>query len=408
MLILFGGPWCFGGLVGCETAEPVAETEEVALPQIHAETITVEPSVWPAVVRSQGSLFADEVSAVGSRVAGRVAEVHVDLGDRVSAGEPLATLETEEFRLLVAQSEAQLEQARSALGLRPEDPVSKLEPANAPPVRQERAVWEEAKSSLERARQLVRQNAMAAGEFDLVAAAERVAEARYSAALNSVQEKISLIGVREAELALAKQRLRDAVIAAPFNGLVQSRTAAPGAYLSVGDQIAVLVRVDPLRFRGTLPERHAQRIALGQAVQLRIESVGQPRAAEVTRISPTLDPLSRALTFEARIENRDGQLRTGLFAEAEVVVAPEAQAIVLPLSAVVRFAGAEKVWKVVDGIAAEQEVFTGQQRGEQIEILEGLEPGDVILKEGEQGQVAQILPPEGSQPAEEHISAAGR
>lgn len=379
-------------LAGCESPAPVAETEEVSLPQIQAETITIEPAVWPAVVRSQGNLYADEVSAIGSRVAGRVAEIHVDLGDRVAANDRLATLETEEFKLLVAQSEAQLEQARSALGLRPEDPISKLNPENAPPVRQERAVWEEAKSSLERARQLVRQNAMAAGEFDLVAAAERVAEARYSAALNSVQEKISLIGVRQAELALAKQRLEDAVIVAPFDGLVQSRTASPGAYLNVGDEIAVLVRVNPLRFRGTLPERYAQQIAQGQQVQLQIESVSEPRMAEVTRISPTLDPLSRSLTFEALIENPDGQLRTGLFAEAEVVVAPQAQAVVLPVSAVVRFAGAEKVWKVVDGVAAEQEVFTGQQRGERIEILNGLNPGDVILKNGAEGRIAKILP----------------
>jgi multidrug efflux pump subunit AcrA (membrane-fusion protein) len=134
-------------------------------------------------------------------------------------------------------------------------------------------------------------------------------------------------------------------------------------------------------------------VARGQQVQLQIESVAEPRTAEVTRISPTLDPLSRSLMFEAQIDNPDGQLRTGLFAEAELVVEPEAQSLVLPLSAVVRFAGAEKVWKVVDGVAAEQEVFTGQQRGDRIEILRGVSSGDVVLRNGAEGRIAKILPP---------------
>jgi RND family efflux transporter MFP subunit len=359
---------------------------------LQAEVLTVRPGPWPLVVRTQGSLVADEVAVIGARVAGRVADVHVDLGDIVRAQAPLVTLDRAEFQLQVSQAEAQLAQARAAVGLGPDDPVEKLDPKSAPPVREEKAVWDEAKAKSLRWQQLRAQNAVTETDYEQVISAERVAEARYSSALNSVNEKIALIGVRAAELALAKQRLEDAVIVTPFDGLVQQRRVAPGTFVQVGNAIATLVRSNPLRFRGTMPERHAQHLALGQQVRLHIESETEPRVAEVTRISPVLDELSRALLFEARVENNDGRLRTGLFAEAEVVLDPAATSIVVPASSLVEFAGAEKVWKVVDGAAREQIVQTGQRRPDGVEVVSGLSAGDVILRDAGLGRVARIEP----------------
>jgi RND family efflux transporter MFP subunit len=355
-----------------------------------ADVITLEPTVWPTIVRSQGSLYADEQSAVGAKVAGRVAQVHVDLGDPVRAGDAIATLDEEEFRLLVSQAEAQLRQARSAVGLRDEEPVDRLEPENSPPVQEQRALWDEAKSVLARAAKLRDQDAIAAGEYDQAAAAERVAEARYRSAINAVHEKIALIAVRQAELSLARQRCRDAVITAPLDGFVQQRHVAVGSYLTVGQTIAVLVRNDPLRFRGTVPERHAQALAVGQEVRLQIESVAAPVTAKIARVSPTLDQLTRALVFEAEVVNRDHQLRSGLFAQAEVVIDAHALAMVLPDSAILEFAGTQKVWKVVDGVAVEQEVLTGTRQFGSRVLFEGVAAGDRILRDASQGRVARI------------------
>jgi RND family efflux transporter MFP subunit len=383
-------------IAGCGT--PTAnEPNESKLDQqvtdtMEAEVLTVEMGAWPTVVRSQGSLFADEESVVGSKVAGRVAEVHVDLGDFVKTGDPLVSLDQEEFRLQVAQAEAQLEQTRSAVGLRDGDSVENLVAENAPPVREQRALWEEAQNVLERAAKLRNQDAIAEGEYDQTAAAERVAEARHSSAINGVREKIALIGVRQAELSLARQRLRDAVILAPLDGYIQQRQVAIGTYLSVGQPIAVVVRDHPLRFRGTVPERHAQALAVGQEVRLRIVSVSEPCTAKISRVSPTLDQRSRALLFEAEVDNSDHRLRTGLFAEAEVVVDSSAQAMVIPESAIVEFAGTQKVWKIVDGLAGDQEVLTGARRNGEREILQGLSIGDSILRSAAKGRVAKIKP----------------
>lgn len=377
---------------GCQQIEPAnAKAEKPPLPEIEVECLVVQPQAWPLIARSQGNMMADEVTEVGTRVAGRIAEIHVDLGDLVELDQPLATLETSEFKLLVEQAEAELLQTRAAVGLLPGEPTSKLDPQNAPPVRQEKALWEEAKTKLARTEKLASELAVAAVEIEQVIAAERVAEARYSASLNGVREKIALIAVREAELSLAKQRLLDATIRAPFSGQVQRRATSPGTYVNVGDSIATMVRTDLLRFRGSLPERYARKLAIGQDIELSIESVADVRNVAVTRISPMLDPLSRSLIFEAIVENPSRELHTGLFAEANITVDASAQAIVIPLAACVQFAGAEKVWKVVDGVAAEQEIFLGTRREPWVEVLSGLESGDIIIKDASQGSIAKVI-----------------
>ncbi|MBI2481913.1 MAG: efflux RND transporter periplasmic adaptor subunit, partial [Planctomycetia bacterium] len=336
--------------LGCQ---PSAQTEGPPPPKAHPTrelaVLTIQPRPWPLIIRSQGVLVADEVAAVGTKVAGSVARVYVELGNVVRAGEPLVELDRDEFQLQVDQAAAQLAQARSAIGLEPEQPVESLQPQNSPPVRQEQALWDDAKARLQRAKELQDESVIAPADFDQIVANERVGEARYAGALNAAQEKIALIGVREVELALARERLANAVVVAPFDGLVQQRLVAPGDYVQVGDQIATFVRTDPLRFRGTVPEHHAQSLVVGQEVRLQIEGIAEPRAVRVTRISPALEQASRSLMFEAELPNRKQELRTGLFAQAEIVVNPQAVALIVPHSAIVEFAGAEKVWKVIDG-----------------------------------------------------------
>jgi RND family efflux transporter MFP subunit len=208
--------------------------------------------------------------------------------------------------------------------------------------------------------------------------------------LNSVREKIALIGVQSAELSLARQRLEDAVVRAPFDGLVQERHVAPGSYVQVGDAIATVIGSKTLRFRGTIPERHAQELQIGDEVRLEIESLTEPRVAKITRISPTLDSLSRALLYEAQIDNSDCALRAGLFGEADVVLDAEARAIALPESAIIEFAGVEKVWRIADGTIAEQVVQTGQRRGNEVEILSGISTGDQVLLKGSEGKAGRF------------------
>jgi membrane fusion protein (multidrug efflux system) len=90
------------------------------------------------------------------------------------------------------------------------------------------------------------------------------------------------------------------------------------------------------------------------------------------------------------VDNADLRLRAGLFAEAEVVVDPDAMAVVIPETALAEFAGARKVWKVIDGVAQEQSVLIGDRREGLVRITEGISPGDFVLEDASQGMVARI------------------
>jgi membrane fusion protein, multidrug efflux system len=386
-----------GSLSGCtrgahaDTA-PKAKAKEPETMQ--AAVLVIEPANWPAVVRTQGSLIADEMTVMGAKVAGRVSEVNFDLGDAVKAQQVLAAIDQDDFRLQVSLAEAQMLQSRAALGLAPADPIEKLTPEMAPPVREARAVWDETRARVARVRQLQNyaRNTVTQEEIDQAIAAEGAAEAKYAAAINSVLEKMAQISVRTSELNVAKQHLADTVVHAPFDGLVQERHVAHGSFVQAGDALYTLVRTSVLRFRGTMPERHAHRLAIGQQVVVRIEGVAEPRTAKVTRISPAVEEMSRSLAFEALLDNRDGQLRTGSFGEAEVIVDPSAQSLVIPRTAIIEFAGAEKVWKIIDGMSKEQVVRTARHSERGVEIIDGLKPGDTILSDAVAGRVARIDP----------------
>lgn len=377
---------------GCHRAAiPQAASEaEAAQPAPTVRCTKAAITAWPRTVRVQGSLWGDEHSVIGAKVAGRVKEVSVDLGDAVAQDEVLAALDAEEFDLAVRQAEAQLEQIRAKLGLKPDEEDKALDPRKVPAVLQEEAQWNDAKSKLERAESLSSRSVISEEELQERRAAAEVAAARYRAALNTVDEDLALMAVRRAELGMARQKLANSVIRAPFAGTIEQRHVAPGVYLNVGQPVVTLVRIDPLRFRAGVPELKATDVAVGQEVRLSVAGETEPLVAHVSRISPSLDTSSRSLTVEADIPGPGAGLRTGLFVEAEIVVDPQATTLVVPVSAVSEFAGVEKVWLVRDGKAAEQPVQTGLRRDGLVEIRDGLAEGDVIIVDAGQGRAGPV------------------
>ncbi|MGD9724298.1 MAG: efflux RND transporter periplasmic adaptor subunit [Pirellulales bacterium] len=341
---------------------------------------------WPQTVRVQGTLIEDEYSLLGVKVAGRVKNVMVDIGTQVKAGQLVADLETDDFDLRVKQAEAQVAQARASLGLKPDTPDDSLNPAKAPVVEQEVALLEEARLNVQRVKSLAGKGVVTQEEILSREAAARVAEARYRSSLNRVEELVALLKLRRSELAMANQNRADAVIKAPFDGIIQETRVAPGSFVNIGQPVAALVRTSPLRLRAGVPERSAVGVAVGQALRINLEGVVTPVNAKISRISPALDVSSRALIIEADIENRDNKLRTGLFAEAEIVIDDGSQTLAVPATSVTSFGGVEKVWTVAGNQARPQQVRIGRRDAQRVEVLSGVKPGDLVLIRGEQGR----------------------
>jgi hypothetical protein len=94
--------------------------------------------------------------------------------------------------------------------------------------------------------------------------------------------------------------------------------------------------------------------------------------------------------IEADIDNGAGRFRTGLFAEGEIVVDENARAVAVPQASIVSFAGVEKVWVVQEEKARSKRVLTGRREAGLVEIVEGLQPGDVVLSDGQQGREGPV------------------
>jgi RND family efflux transporter MFP subunit len=379
-------------LSGCNETQEEKKKAPVVEQIVEADVMVVEPVNWPTTVRCQGSLMADETTTVSAKVAGRVSAVLFEIGDLASAGQILVEIDSEEYQLQAEQADAQLSQARAAVGLKPDDPLDGLNPDNAPPVREAKAVLDEATKALARINSLAGSDVVTETDLELAIAAERVAAARLASAQNAVREKLALIRVQMAQRGLAHQRLNDTRVPSPFEGSIQSKNVAVGTFVQAGQPLLTLVRNQKLRFRASVPERYAHQLKVAQRVDVRFDLSNQVRQGTVSRISPNLDPMNRSLGFEVDLDNADQSLRSGLFGEATIEISPEAKSLAIPANTLQRFAGVDKVWKVVDGQVKEQVVLVGAARDGWIEIQKGIQSGDILVQDSEKGKPGKWLP----------------
>ncbi len=341
--------------------------------------VEAEAGRLPRTIAVTGTLAADEEVVAGFKVTGRLSEVTVDLGSPVRKGQVLARLDHTDARLRVEQSEAALRQVRAGLGLPPDGADDRLEPGETALVREAHAVLEEARRTRDRMAQLWEKEYIARAEYDASLARLLVAEGRYQAAVEEVRNRQELLAERRSGLALARQQLADTVLNAPIDGAVRERKASVGEYLAAGAPVVALVKVHPLRLRVAVPERDASAVRVGQAVRVRLEGDPSVHPGRVVRLSPALQEQNRTLAVEAEVANREGRLRPGSFARGEIVVEDDRTAVLVPASAVVTFAGLEKVFGVKDGAAVERRIRTGRRAGDRVEVLDGIAAGDPVV-----------------------------
>ncbi|MGH7264532.1 MAG: efflux RND transporter periplasmic adaptor subunit [Candidatus Rokuibacteriota bacterium] len=378
--VVLTGAACDRQESAARTAGGPSGTPQAAAPRQVRVVAALEERL-PVTVAVTGTLAADQEILVGFKVAGRVAELTVDLGSRVRRGQLIARLDSTDFRHRVAQAEAALRQARARLGLAPDGADDRVNPEQTAIVREARAVLDEARLTRDRSERLWKDELIARAQLDTAVAALRVAEGRYQAAVEEVRNRQALLAERRSELALARQQLADTEIHAPIDGAVRERRASVGEFLAAGAPIASLVRVHPLRLRVAVPERQAPGIRVGQRVLVQIEGDPAEHTGRVVRTSPVIVEQTRTLTIEAEVANPDGRLRPGAFAKAEIVVEAAQPAVLVPTASIVTFAGIERVIAVENGRSVEKQVRTGRRAGDRVEILEGLEPGESVVVE---------------------------
>src|ERR1044072_803601 len=357
------------------------------------KTTAVAETPFGETVTDNGTLAAYDQTKVSVKVPGRVRTISVDLGSVVARGQVIALVDSEDYRLRVQQAEASLAQARARLGLAPDGTDDRVDPEQTATVRQARAVLDEARYNRDRAARLVEQGVIAKAEFDTATATFKVAEGKYQDAYEEIRNRQGILAQRRSELALARQQLKDTSVIAPLDGIVQEKKTSVGEYLAAGAPVVDIVKMDPLRLRAEIPERESHTVHAGQDVRVTVEGDSNIYVGQITRLSPVIGQQNRFLVVEADVRN-NGKLRPGSFAHAEIVTNDAKMAVTVPNSAIVTFAGIEKVLVVQNGKALEKPITTGRRNGEFTEIVSGINVGEkVILEPGnlQTGQDVQVV-----------------
>jgi membrane fusion protein, multidrug efflux system len=296
-----------------------------------------------------GTLRADETVMIRPEIAGRVVTIHFREGQTVRAGDPLVTLDPEEYRAQLAGSTAQVD-------------LEEL--------------------SYRRLQDLQRNN---------LASQQNLDEAR------------AKLDASRARQALDQVRLERTVIRAPFAGTVGLRLVSPGAYVRPGDDIVNLESLGAIKLDFRVPETFLARLATGQRLTARVDAYpDQEFAGAIYAIDPALDPETRTVLLRARLPNPDNQLRPGLFARVNLVLERRENALVVPEQAIVPMGQNPFVYRVVDDKAVNTPVILGLRRPGVVEVREGLSDGDWVVTDGQlkirDGAAVTVLPPPDAPP----------
>jgi multidrug efflux pump subunit AcrA (membrane-fusion protein) len=364
---------------------------------VAARVVPVTSRSLQRSVEAVGSLFPFEEVTVSSEVEGRIDRVYVDVGDRVKSGQPLVKIIPVELGLSLDQEQAALGQIEARLAP-PEGGRELTDPRDAAEVRKAEADRKDAEQKFERARELWDQGLVARGAFDEAQARYDSARAAYDMALQNVRTLQAQAAQRSASVALARKKLGDTVIRAPFAGQVRARLVSPGQYVRVQTPAMVVVDNDPLRVRLKVPERMAAWIAVGQPVSVQVEAYpGRAFQGKVSRINPSVDAQSRTFDVEALLDNPEGTLKPGFFARARIASSHVDRALLVPNDALRYVYGVYKLYAVERGTMKERDVKLGAREGDEVEVVEGLKEGErvaVPAAGAEPRDGAPVAPPE--------------
>ena len=343
-IVLGGGAFAWKNGKGPNSAgngPAVSKAADRVLELIPAEVHTIKPRGLVDVVRFTGTTQPIDQTIVKGRVAGRLAEVLVREGDRVTEGQVLARFETTELQAKMNERQSALEAARADARWTARDRSDKETLAN---------------------RNIVSQSA--------------ADQARATA-----ENRASMVAVAEAQLDVARKNLADAEVKAPFDGVVGERIANQGESLPIDGKILALLDTSHVEITAQMPAADVIRMKVGQTAQVTLEGFGdRVFNGKITRISPTTQAGSRSIPVYVEITDRHEALRGGLFGTGTVTVQEKGHALAVPASAMRKDDQGDYVLIVEDGTLVRKPVGAVRtwSRGELVEV-KGLESGMTVV-----------------------------
>ncbi len=327
---------------------PAAPVKAVAAPPaalefLPQEVFTTAPVNLQRTMSLSGTLRAFDMASVKARVAADVREVLVREGEAVKSGQVIVKMDATEYLARVEQARGNLNSARAQLDI--------------------------ATKNRDNNRTLVDKGFISRNAFDNYASQYAAAEATVEAA--------------KAALDVVQKSLNDTVIRAPISGLVAMRYVQPGEKVSADNKLLDIVDLRKMELEAAVPTSDIANVALHQRVLLRIEGVPQQFEGKVVRINPATQTGSRSVLVYVQVDNPQGLLRAGMFAEAQLVLTSKAGVMALPQNAVRKDANGAYVYVIEGERLARKTVVTGMdgRNGNEFmtEIQSGLDFGAQVV-----------------------------
>ena len=331
-----------GAIVYTKLGQFDAMSEAAEGMQLPAETVTataVSAAQWEQVISATATVSAVQGVNVSAEVGGRVTEIAFESGATVAAGDTLLKMDT-------ASEEAQLASANAAAAL--------------------------ARTDLARVRKLGKR--------------ELASEDAVDRAEAQVKETLAQVGVIRA--LIDKKTVR-----APFAGRLGLRLVNLGQILREGDPIVALQTLDPVHVDFSVPQRQIARLRPGMQVRATADvAPGETFEGRVLAVSPEVAAATRNVRVRALVDNPGEQLRAGMFVNVEVVL-PDTQAVLpVPATAVLYAPYGDSVFVVesqhkdasgeTERILRQQFVRLGRARGDYVDVIDGLKPGETVVTSG--------------------------
>ena len=207
----------------------------------------------------------------------------------------------------------------------------------------------------------------------------------------SLDESAANLQVAQAKLSLARATAARLKILAPFDGIAGIRLVNVGDYLKDGADIVNIEDIDAIYVDFRLPERFQSKVKRGQVAVLDIDALpGRSYTAELQAIDPLIDANGRSIGIRGCVDNRQLQLRPGMFARVNTIFGVRENARVIPEEAIVPQGGKQYVIRLVDAADGKTrttqrvEVKVGLRSPGKVEIMSGLESGDTVVTSGQQ------------------------
>lgn len=343
---------------GCRRQE-VHSAAPAEAPPVQVALIKVEPRPFTLTIPITGTLVSSTRVDVKAETTGRVVRFDKKEGDRVAAGETIVWVNQENYQLAVRQAESAVQVAEASL-------------------EKARVLEAHSRAELERA-----QNLLASGgitDRDLKTARVTEQDARAQVALASAQ-----LDQTRAALEVTRKALRDTAVRAPVAGEIQRKFINAGAYVEPPTALFTLVDNSRLELESPVATADLGTVRRGQKVTFTVNSYpGEIFEGSVEEVNPAIETDSRSARVRIRVGNSGGRLKGGMFAQGEIQTGVQANALIIPGGALYRDDRASRdahVFVAENGHAVRRPVKVGRERDLQVEIVEGLKPGDLLVAE---------------------------